>query len=262
MTGDGVNDAPSLRKADVGVAVSNATDIAKASASAVLTREGLLGMLDLVFVSRQIYSRVLTYILTKIIKAVLVTVFVAVIFLVEGAFALSAFHLVLLLVLTDLVTISLATDNVKPSPWPETWHIVNIGKASALKGLLVVGEALALFYLVCQRVPLSPEQQQTLAFEIIFFSCIWAEFVVRSRDYFFTTAPSRLLLCACANEVALVVALCSLGTPFWGHRNVPLLAVVPVRLTFAVLLATAALAFCVNDLIKTALFRRWKVRTN
>jgi P-type E1-E2 ATPase len=120
MTGDGVNDAPALRQAEVGLAVSRSSDVAKGAASAVLTTEGLANIVDLVKIGRAIYQRVLTWIVNKVSRTILKAGLVVIAFLVSGQFVISALGMVLLVFMTDVVKITLATDRVDSATTPET----------------------------------------------------------------------------------------------------------------------------------------------
>ena len=134
MTGDGVNDASSLKQAEVGIAVSSATDVAKGAASAVLTGEGLGNIVDLVHAGRMMHQRILTWIFNKVVKTFQIVVFVVVAFLLTGQFIVSVFDVVLLLFVIDFVTLSISTDNVRGSLKPDTWDISGLVTSSLVLG--------------------------------------------------------------------------------------------------------------------------------
>ena len=142
MTGDGVNDAPALRQAEVGIAVSTATDVAKGAASVVLTEPGLTNIVALVEQGRTIYQRILTWIINKISRTILKAAFVAIAFVVTGKFVVSAFAMLLLVFMTDFAKIALATDHVRPSRKPETWNIGSFITMSVVLGVAMVAETL------------------------------------------------------------------------------------------------------------------------
>ncbi|MHB8258058.1 MAG: plasma-membrane proton-efflux P-type ATPase [Acidiferrobacterales bacterium] len=140
MTGDGVNDAPALKQAEVGIAVANATDVAKASASLVLTNPGLSDALAAVETSRRIYQRMLTYTLNKIIKTIEIAVFLSVGVMLTGTFIITPLLIVLLLFTNDFVTMSIATDQVSFSRQPDRWNI----RTLVLTGGIMAGLVLIL----------------------------------------------------------------------------------------------------------------------
>ena len=138
MTGDGVNDAPALRQAEVGIAVSTATDVAKGAASVVLTEPGLTNIVALVEQGRTIYQRILTWIINKISRTILKAAFVAIAYVVTGKFVVSVFAMLLLTFMTDFAKIALATDHVRSSRKPETWNIGGFITVSVVLGVAMV----------------------------------------------------------------------------------------------------------------------------
>ena len=144
MTGDGVNDAPALKQAEVGIA-ANATDVAKAAASLVLTNPGLADILAAVQTSRRIYQRMLTYTLNKIIKTVEIAFFLSVGVMLTRSFIITPLLIVLLLFTNDFVTMSIATDTVSYSQQPDRWHIRWLVQAGLVLGSLVLVLSFGIF---------------------------------------------------------------------------------------------------------------------
>jgi len=254
MTGDGVNDAPALKQAEVGIAVASAADVAKASASVVLTSAGLSGIVALVENGRQVYQRIATWVLNKIMRTVLKTTFVVGVYLATGDFVVSAFAMVLLLLMTDFMKISLSTDRVRWSPRPETWRIGQFAAVSAALGVLMVTEALGLLAAGLALWHLRPSDPSvpTFSFEILFFSAVLSIFVVRERRRFWSSAPSRLLGGVMSADMLIGIAIATLGIP-------GVLPPIPASLTAFAVVFNAVFTLAVNDFVKTRLLRRMRL---
>src|SRR5665647_3356740 len=142
MTGDGVNDAPALKQAEVGIAVKSATDAAKQAASVILLREGLESIISLITVGRTIHHRITNWVVSKVSKTLFTVVFVCAAYLFTGQFVVGAFDMVLLLFIIDFVTLTLSTDIVSWSKKTESWKIKPLIKQGFLLGLFLIAEAL------------------------------------------------------------------------------------------------------------------------
>jgi len=139
MTGDGVNDSPALKQAEVGIAVSNATDVAKGAASIVLTKKGLSSIPAPIITGRKMFERINIWILNKITRSIFKTCFVVIAYLVFGKYVISASAILIIIFMTDFVKVSLATDNVVISKKPASWNINGLAKV----GLVPVIEYLS-----------------------------------------------------------------------------------------------------------------------
>jgi H+-transporting ATPase len=251
MTGDGVNDAPALRQAEVGIAVSNATDVAKGAASVVLTEPGLTNIVALVEQGRIIYQRVLTWIINKISRTILKAAFVAVAFVVTGKFVISAFGMLLLVFMTDFGKIALATDHVRPSKAPETWNIGGFVGVSVVLGVAMVIEALLLLFLCWSRFGLATDDGAlyTFSFLTLLYLAVFSIVSARERGRFWATRPSKLLVGALAADVIVGTVLTRVGLPD--------LMALPWSQTLAVFAYAAAVCLVVNDSIKVAMIKRY-----
>ena len=218
MAGDGVNDAPALRQAEVGIAVSTATDVAKRAASVILTQQGLTDIVALVEQGRTIYQRVLTWIINKISRTILKSAFVAIAFVVTGQFVVSAFAMLLLTFMTDFAKITLATDYGRPSKNPETWNIGGFITVSVVLGMAMVVEALLFLYLSWSRFDLTPvgnvkdKPLHTFSFLLLLYFAVFSVVSARERRWFWATMPSKSLIAALTAEalVGTVLALAAL----------------------------------------------------
>ena len=251
MTGDGVNDAPALKQAEVGIAVNSATDVAKSAASVVLTSGGLSGIVELIKNGRKVYQRINTWILNKIMRTILKSAFVVGVFLVTGDFVISAFAMVLLLLMTDFMKISLSTDRVQWSPSPDTWNIKAFVRVAAALGTLMAVESFAALALgqAFWRLRTSDPVIRTFSFEILLFSAVTSIFVIRERRRFWSSRPSRLLLTIMALDILAGALISTLGIP-------GLFPALPVAMTLFLLGWNLALSLILNDFVKVLLLKR------
>ncbi len=254
MTGDGVNDAPALRQAEVGIAVSTAVDVAKGAASVVLTTEGLSGIIELAKTGRMIHERITTWIINKISRTVLTSGFTVLAFLITGSYVVSAFGLILMVVVTDFGKISLSTDNVRWSERPVRWNLSGLVKLAVGLGVLMLIECLAFFFVGLRifRLQGNIPALQTFTFEILFYFAIFSLLGVRERDHFWRSKPSWTLAGVLGIEALLSGVFATIGMPG--------LAALPITTTLAVVGYSFATALVLNDWVKVGLVKAFGVR--
>jgi len=252
MTGDGVNDAPALRQAEVGIAVSSATDVAKSAASVVLTEPGLTNIIVLVEQGRRIYQRILTYIVNKISRTILKTSLVAIAFMVTGKFIISAFSMLLLVFITDFAKISLATDHVRPSPKPETWKIGGPIAVAVILGILMVTEALTALWIGWSRWGLAANEAalNTVTFLTLLYFAAFSIVSARERRWFWATCPSKAVVVSVIAEMLIGTVVTLIGLP----------GLIPLPWWQPLTIFGFALVAClgINDAVKVALIK-WQV---
>ncbi|MEI2723148.1 MAG: plasma-membrane proton-efflux P-type ATPase [Verrucomicrobiota bacterium] len=254
MTGDGVNDAPALRQAEVGIAVSTATDVAKGAASVVLTESGLTNIVTLVEQGRTIYQRILTWIINKISRTILKAAFVAIAFVVTGKFVVSAFAMLLLVFMTDFAKIALATDHVRPSKKPETWNIEGFIVVSVVLGIAMVLEALVLLWIGWSHFGLATNDNAlyTFSFLTMLYFAAFSIVSARERRWFGATMPSKTLVAALIADALTGTILTRVGLP----GLLPL----PWWQTFAIFGYALVSCLLVNDAVKVAMIK-WRMPT-
>jgi H+-transporting ATPase len=194
MTGDGVNDAPALKQAELGIAVSNSTDVAKAAASVVLTEPGVGVIIDTVTISRQTYQRMLTWVINKVAKVIEFVVLLTIGFFWLHNLLLSLLGVSMLVFANDFVTMSLATDNVKHTSNPNQWNVKNNILAALIPSLIYVLADLAVIVTGKYYFHLPWSGLTTLVMLSLIFNSQLRVLIVRERRHFWSSLPGKGLL--------------------------------------------------------------------
>jgi H+-transporting ATPase len=220
MTGDGVNDAPALKKADAGIAVSGATDAARAAADIVLTTPGLSVIIDAIKESRKIFQRMTSYAIYRIAETIRVLLFMTLAILIFNFYPVTAVMIVLLALLNDGAILSIAYDRVRYSDQPEAWNMRMVLGIATVLGVAGVIASFGLFYLGERVWHLSRDAIQTLMYLKLSVAGHMTIFVTRTRGPFWSTRPARVLMGAVLGTqlVATLIAVYGLFmTPIgWG----------------------------------------------
>jgi H+-transporting ATPase len=220
MTGDGVNDAPALKKADCGIAVSGATDAARAAAAIVLMTPGLSVIIDAIKESRRIFQRMNSYAIYRIAETLRVLFFMTLAILVFNFYPLTAVMIVMLALLNDGAILSIAYDNVHYKNRPEAWNMRMVLGVSTMLGAIGVVSAFGLFFLGERVFHLDRPHIQTLMYLKLSVAGHLTIFLTRTRGPFWSIRPARILLVAvfATQAAATLIAVYGLFmTPLgWG----------------------------------------------
>jgi H+-transporting ATPase len=218
MTGDGVNDAPALKKADCGFAVSGATDAARAAASIVLVAPGLSVIIDAIKESRKIFQRMNSYAMYRIAETLRVLLFMTLAIVIFNFYPLTAIMIVMLALLNDGAILSIAYDNVIYRNQPEAWNMrVVLGIATVL-GLVGPIAAFGLFYLGDRVLHIDRPQIQTMMYLMLSVAGHLTIFQTRTRGPWWSIRPAWILLVAIVGTQAVATVICVFGflvTPLW-----------------------------------------------
>ncbi|HYW43018.1 MAG TPA: HAD-IC family P-type ATPase [Bryobacteraceae bacterium] len=246
MCGDGANDAPALRQAQMGIAVSTATDVAKSAAGIVLTEPGLGGIVASVKEGRVTFQRILTYTLNSVIKKIVQVLFLAVGLILTGQAILTPMLMVILMITGDFLAMSLTTDNVRPSPAPNVWRIGPLTMAGVAMGVGELAFCVAVLAAGKFWMELRIEALRTLALVALVFGSEATLYAVRERRRLWSSLPSIWVIVSSVCDVLIVVALAARGIA---------MAALPLPVIAWVLAAAVAFGVLV-DLVKAPVFER------
>ncbi len=249
MCGDGANDAPALRQAQMGIAVSTATDVAKAAAGIVLTTPGLGGIVASVKEGRVTFQRILTYALNSVTKKTVQVLFLAAGLLMTGHAILTPLLMVIIMLTGDLLGMSLTTDNVRPSPMPNAWRIGALTMAGVFTGICELVFCVAVLAIAKYRLSFGIEALRTVAFVAIVFGNQATTYTNRERHRLGSSRPSLWLMGSSAVDVLIATTLAVCGIA---------MSPLPVLVVGGTLAGAAVFAF-ILDFAKVPVFNRLRI---
>jgi H+-transporting ATPase len=249
MCGDGANDAPALRQAQMGIAVSTATDVAKAAAGVVLTEPGLGGIVACIKEGRSAFQRILTYTLMMLMNKCVTLIVLGAGLIITGHAVLTPLLQALSMLTNDFVTMARAADRARPSAYPNTWRVRNLSLAAVPLGLFRLLYLVAILGLGWYWLRLRPDQMQTLTFTMLVFAGQGNVYVLRERGRLWHSRPAPVMLLASFCDLFLVTAFAAGGI---------LMSPLPIWI-IASLVATTVVFSLAMDTIKLAVFARIRI---
>jgi H+-transporting ATPase len=249
MCGDGANDAPALRQAQIGIAVSTATDVAKSAAGVVLTEAGLGGIVAAVKEGRITFQRILTYTLNSVMKKILQVLLLAVGLVLTGHAVLTPMLMVIVMITGDFLAMSLTTDRVRPSKMPNSWQIGRITVAGVLMGMCFLAFSTALLAFGKFEMRLGIDELRTLSVVGIVFGSQATTYVIRGRQHLWGLRPSLWLVLSSVADVLIISTLAASG---FAMARLPVVVI-------AGELGAALVFGAVLDVIKIPVFARLRI---
>jgi H+-transporting ATPase len=211
MCGDGANDAPALRQAQIGIAVSTATDVAKSAAGMVLTEAGLGGIVAAVKEGRVTFQRILTYTLNSVIKKIVQVLLLAIGLIMTGHAVLTPMLMVIVMISGDFLAMSLTTDRVRPSAMPNSWNVGRITGAAVLLGLCFLAFCIGIMAIGKFELRLEIEPLRTLLVVAIVYGSQATIYALRARRQMWGLRPTMWLVLSSVADVAIITVLANRG---------------------------------------------------
>ena len=249
MCGDGANDAPALRQAQIGIAVSTATDVAKSAAGVVLTEAGLGGIVAAVKEGRITFQRILTYTLNSVLKKIVQVLLLAIGLVMTGHAVLTPMLMVIVMITGDFLAMSLTTDRVRPSTMPNSWQIGRITGASAMVGGCFLAFCVAVLAVGKFELHLGIAALQTLSVVAIVYGCQATIYAIRERRHLWGLRPTIWLVSSSVADILIISTLATRG-----------IAMAPLPLSVLACEFAAAIVFgLILDAVKIPVFARLKI---
>ena len=249
MCGDGANDAPALRQAQIGIAVSTATDVAKSAAGVVLTEAGLGGIVTAVKEGRITFQRILTYALNSVMKKFLQVLLLAVGLIMTGHAVLTPMLMVIVMITGDFLAMSLTTDRVRPSAMPNSWQVGRITSAGVILGGCFLVFSTAILAVGKFQLHLGISALQTMSVVGIVFGSQATTYVIRGRQHLWGLRPSIWLVLSSVADVLIISTLAVMG-----------IAMAPLPVAVIGCEFAAAIAFgAILDVVKIPVFARLRI---
>jgi H+-transporting ATPase len=246
MCGDGANDAPALRQAQMGIAVSTATDVAKSAAGIVLTEAGLGGIVAAVKEGRITFQRILTYTLNSVLKKIVQVLLLAIGLVMTGHAVLTPMLMVIVMITGDFLAMSLTTDRVRPSPMPNSWQVGRITTAGAILGACFLTICITVLAVGKFEMRFGIESLRTLSVVAIVYGSQATIYALRGRRHLWGLRPTVWLVASSVADVLIISTLATRG-----------IAMAPLPVSVLVVEFAAAIVFgLILDGVKIPVFAR------